>query len=135
LDGPSIVRRHHIDSIAAMGKSEAHLKFKVSLMRKFLAVAAMLLSSVAMADNRLSISDIRVVKVDGSQVVQGYARNETSAAFGTTTLIFKVYDGAGNMVGNAVASGMGLGPGESWKFTATSGLDFKTAEVTAVQIN
>jgi hypothetical protein len=117
-----------------IGESEIHPLFRVSRMRKIVALAAMLLSSVVMADDRLSITDLRVVNVDGNSTVQGYARNETDASFGTATIVFKVYDGAGNMVGNAVASGVGLGPGESWKFSAVSGQDFKTAKVTNVQI-
>lgn len=104
-------------------------------MRKIVALAAMLLSSMAMADDRLSISELRVVDSGGYQAVQGFARNETNATFGNTTLVFKLYDGAGNMVGNAVANGMGLAPGENWKFLAQAGVTFKTAEVTSVLIN
>lgn len=103
-------------------------------MRKIVALAAMLLSSVVMADDRLTITGLQVVSSDGNQSVQGYARNETDTTFGTATLIFKLYDGSGNMVGNAVTSGVGLGPGESWKFSAVSGLQFKTAKVVGIQI-
>ncbi|MDI3274866.1 FxLYD domain-containing protein [Pseudomonas sp. AL03] len=103
-------------------------------MRKILAIAAMLISAVASADDRLSFTGIKVVNTDGAPAVQGYARNTTNAQFNSVTVVFKLYDRSGNMVGNAIANGMGLGPNESWKFTAPAGVAFDRAEVTSVQI-
>lgn len=103
-------------------------------MRKILAIGAMLISAAATADDRLSFSDLQVVNVDGNSTVQGLAHNASGNKLNTMTVVFKLYDRSGNMVGNAVAHGMGLGPNENWKFSATGGVPFDRAEVTSVQI-
>ena len=103
-------------------------------MRKILAIAAMLISAAASADDRLSFSGLKVVNTNGVSVVQGYARNTTNAQLNSMTVVFKLYDRSGNMVGNAIANGMGLGPNENWKFSAQGNVAFDRAEVTSVQI-
>lgn len=103
-------------------------------MRKIFAIAALLLSSTVMADDRVTISKIRVDAASPLSAVQGMAHNNSNATLANVFVKFKLYDGAGNVVGNTVAHGQDIGPGENWKFSAPATQAFSKAELSSVTI-
>lgn len=104
-------------------------------MRKILALAALLMSPLLMADDRVTISDIHVDKApEGFVAVMGMAHNNTSSSLGSVFVKFKLYDSAGNVIGNTVAHGADIGPGENWKFSAPTTAPFAQAKLSSIDI-
>lgn len=104
-------------------------------MRKLITVLALLISAQAIAADKLTVTDIRRADPKVANGIQGVAHNETQDTLASMTIVFKLYDSAGNMVGNAYATGQGLGPGENWRFVAPAAIKFYNAEVVQVLAN
>lgn len=103
-------------------------------MRKIFVIAALLLSSTVMADNRVTVSNVQVDAARPLSAIQGTAHNNSSATLANVFVRFKLYDGAGNVVGNTVAHGHNIGSGENWKFSAPTVQSFSKAELSSVTI-
>ncbi|MGE7957030.1 FxLYD domain-containing protein [Pseudomonas sp. NPDC089530] len=103
-------------------------------MRKIFAIAALLLSSIAMADDRVTVSGIQVGAAGSLSAVTGLAHNNSNATLANVFVKFKLYDGAGNIVENTVAHGQDIGPGENWKFSAPAAQAFSRAELSSVTV-
>jgi hypothetical protein len=103
-------------------------------MRKILALAAILLSTVAIAEDRVSVSGLQVTKAAaGYPAVQGIAHNNTNATIANVFVKFKLYDAEGNVVGNTIAHGADIGPGENWKFSAPAMVPFTEVKLSSIQ--
>ena len=104
-------------------------------MRKILAIAALLMSPFVIADDRVTVSDIHAGKApEGFIAVMGMAHNNTNAPLGSVFVKFKLYDAAGNVIGNTVAHGADIGPGENWKFSAPTTAPFAQAKLSSIDI-
>jgi hypothetical protein len=104
-------------------------------MRKILAIAALLMSTFALADDRVTVSGIHAGKApEGFIAVMGTAHNNTNAQLGSVFVKFKLYDAAGNVIGNTVAHAADIGPGENWKFSAPTTAPFAQAKLSSIDI-
>lgn len=104
-------------------------------MRKILAVAVLFLSSTVIADDRVTVSDLQVGNAAaGYPAVMGVAHNNTNTTLGNVFVKFKLYDREGNVVGNTIAHGQDIGPGENWKFAAPTTAPFAEAKLSSLQI-
>lgn len=104
-------------------------------MRKILALAALLLSASANADWRVEVSDLHTGKAPaGYPAVMGLARNTTNGTLSNVFVKFKLYDEEGNIVGNTMAAGQDIGPGETWKFVAPTTVPFSEAKLGEVDV-
>jgi len=102
-------------------------------MRKIIALTAILLSTVAIAEDRVSVSGLQVTNAAGYPAVQGIAHNNTNATIANVFVKFKLYDSEGNVVGNTIAHGADIGPGENWKFSAPAMVPFSEAKLSSIQ--
>lgn len=104
-------------------------------MRKIIALTALLLSTAAIADDRVTVSGLQVGKADaGYPEVSGIAHNNTDVTLANVFVKFKLYDSAGNVVGNTAAHGQDIGPGENWKFSAPATQAFSKATLSDVKV-
>lgn len=104
-------------------------------MRKILAIAALLMSTAVIADDRVTLSDIHAGQApEGFTAVMGTAHNNTNAQLGSVFVKFKLYDAAGNVIGNTVAHAADIGPGENWKFSAPTTAPFAQAKLSSIDI-
>ncbi|MEN5240318.1 MULTISPECIES: FxLYD domain-containing protein [Pseudomonas] len=104
-------------------------------MRKILALAALFLSTAASADWRVEVSDLHTGKAPaGYPAVMGLARNTTNGTLSNVFVKFKLYDEDGNIVGNTMAAGQDIGPGETWKFAAPTTVPFNEAKLGEVDV-
>lgn len=104
-------------------------------MRKIIALAAILMSASAIAEDAVTVSDIQVGKApQGYTAVMGVAHNNTKQSLSSVFVKFKLYDASGSVVGNTIASGQDIGPGENWKFSAPTTVPFSEARFSGVQI-
>lgn len=104
-------------------------------MRKIIALAVLFLSTAVIADDRVTVSGLQVGKADaGYPAVLGIAHNNTNATLENVFVKFKLYDSAGNVVGNTVAHGQDIGPGENWKFSAPATQTFEKVTLSDVKI-
>lgn len=104
-------------------------------MRKTLAVAAIFLSTAASADYRVNISELHTGTAPaGYPAVMGLARNTTNGSLSAVFVKFKLYDADGNVVGNTVAHGQDIGPGETFKFAAPTTVPFAEAKLGDVDV-
>lgn len=103
-------------------------------MRKIFAVAAIFFSAFAVAEDRVSVSSLHVSQVSaGYSVVEGIAHNNTNATLANVFVKFKLYDEGGTVVGNTIAHGADIGPGENWKFSAPATVPFANAKLSSIQ--
>ena len=103
-------------------------------MRKIIAAFALLLSTVTIAEDRISISGLQVAQAAaGYPAVLGIAHNNTNATIANVFVKFKLYDAEGNVVGNTIAHGADIGPGENWKFSAPATVPFTQAKLSSIQ--
>lgn len=104
-------------------------------MRKILAIAALLMSSLAIADDRVTVSDVHAgMAPEGFNAVLGMAHNNTNAPLSSVFVKFKLYDAAGNVIGNTVAHAADIGPGENWKFSAPTTAPYAQAKLSSIDI-
>lgn len=104
-------------------------------MHKILAVAAIFLSTAANADYRVDISNLHTGTAPaGYPAVMGLARNTTNGTLSNVFVRFKLYDEAGNVVGNSMAHGQDIGPGETFKFAAPTTVPFAEAKLGDVDV-
>ncbi|WP_431081216.1 FxLYD domain-containing protein [Pseudomonas thivervalensis] len=104
-------------------------------MRTVVALAALFFSTLTIAEDKVSISGLQVAKASaGYSVVQGIAHNNTGATLANVFVKFKLYDQQGTVVGNTIAHGADLGPGENWKFSAPATVPFAEVKLSSVQV-
>jgi hypothetical protein len=104
-------------------------------MRKIIALTALILSTTAIADDRVTVSGLQAGMHDlGYPAVFGIAHNNSNETLRSVFVKFKLYDSAGNVVGNTVANGQDIGPGENWKFSAAATQPFSTMKLSEVTI-
>ncbi|MCE0914712.1 FxLYD domain-containing protein [Pseudomonas sp. NMI760_13] len=102
-------------------------------MIKVLAFAASLFAFSAVAADKVTVSGLNVSNAAGYPAVEGLARNNTNATLANVFVKFKLYNPAGQVVGNTIAHGQDIGPGETWKFSAPATGSFSRAELSQVQ--
>ena len=104
-------------------------------MRKILAIAALLITTAVISEDRVTLSNIHAgTAPEGYNAVMGMAHNNTNAPLGSVFVKFKLYDAAGNVIGNTIAHGSDIGPGENWKFSAPTAMPFAQAKLSSVEI-
>lgn len=101
-------------------------------MRKILGLVVALLSSVAMANDKVSVTGLEVANDGAYQTVRGFARNISNERLANVFLQFKLYDREGNMVGNTTGHGQNVEPGETWKFSIPAAQAFDRAQLSQV---
>jgi len=101
-------------------------------MKKLLAIATLVFSVGAVADENIQVSNVRSFKIDGGSRVEGIAHNGSNATLRIVTVNFKLYDREGNVIGNAAAAAQDIAPGENFKFAAFTTLDFAQAKLSSV---
>ncbi|WP_051066064.1 FxLYD domain-containing protein [Pseudomonas fluorescens] len=105
------------------------------MMRITVALAALFFCTLAIAEDKVSISGLQVVNASAAySVVQGVAHNNTDTTLTNVFVKFKLYDQQGTVVGNTIAHGADLGPGENWKFSAPATVPFAEAKLSSVQV-
>ncbi|UCR87467.1 FxLYD domain-containing protein [Pseudomonas chlororaphis] len=65
----------------------------------------------------------------------GVAHNNRNATLANVFVKFKLYDSEGSVVGNTIAHGQDIGPGENWKFSAPATTPFSEAKLSSVQVH
>lgn len=102
-------------------------------MRKIVALAAILLSTSVLAEDRVTVSNVQVgTAPEGYQAVLGLAHNNTNSTLANVFVKFKLYDASGSIVGNTIAHGQDIGPGENWKFSAPTSQPFSRAVLSSI---
>ena len=101
-------------------------------MKKLIAIAALLCAGAVSADDKVAVRDIHVVTAPGGFAVQGIAHNNTDAVIKNMFVNFKLYDEQGNVIGNTLANGQDIGPGENFKFSALTPVRFAEARLSGV---
>lgn len=102
-------------------------------MKKIFALASILFAASAFAQDKVSVSDLEVVKVNEIPMIQGVATNNTESSVKFVFVKFKLYEGA-MVVGNAIAKGSDIGPGEQWRFQAPVLERFDSFKLSSVDI-
>ncbi|EPM91285.1 MULTISPECIES: FxLYD domain-containing protein [Pseudomonas] len=103
-------------------------------MKKVLALAGLLLSATVFANDKVEVQNIQVVNIPGGSSIQGIAHNNTNATLKNIFVNFKLYDKQGNVVGNTLAHGQDIGPGENFKFAADTNKSFAEARLSGVDV-
>ncbi|WP_186167740.1 FxLYD domain-containing protein [Burkholderia gladioli] len=62
----------------------------------------------------------------GLPTVNGLATNTTNATLHYAAIVFNVYDGNGDLLGNTIAVASNVSPGDRWKFSAP--VPYQTAQ-------
>lgn len=103
-------------------------------MKKILATAFLLAASSAYAgSNSLQVSALQVgTEPTGVQFVTGVATNTSNAPIKSAFVQFNLYDAQNNLVGNTVANGINIAPGDRWIFKADAAQQFDHAKLTSV---
>lgn len=84
--------------------------------------------------NALQISDLQVGRDAGTgvEIVTGVATNTSDAPVKSAFVHFNLYDAQGDLVGNTIANGSDIGPGERWTFKAYTPQQFDHAKLISV---
>jgi hypothetical protein len=102
-------------------------------MLKMLALAAALFATTSIATEKVTVSDLQVTNNGAYASVEGLALNNTQTTLRNVFVKFKLYNSSGQIVGNTIAHGQDIGPGETWKFSAPATGEFTEAELSQVQ--
>ncbi|MCW8363540.1 FxLYD domain-containing protein [Pseudomonas aeruginosa] len=102
-------------------------------MKNLILSAILLTSSLAMANERVEVSDIQVVSNGTYSSITGVAKNISKVPIGNLFVKFKLYRG-GEVVGNTLAHGADIGPGERFRFSAPTTERFDEAKLSAVDV-
>jgi hypothetical protein len=104
-------------------------------MKKFLATAfALVTAANAYAGNAgLQVSGLQVgTEPTGVRFVTGVATNTTNAPIKSAFVQFNLYDAQDNLVGNTIANGVNIAPGDRWVFKADAAQQFDHAKLMSV---
>ena len=104
-------------------------------MKKVLATAFLLAAAFGAyaGNNALRISDLHVgSEPSGVSVVTGVATNTSNAPIKSAFVHFNLYDAQNNLVGNAIANGNDIAPGDRWTFKAYAPQPFDHAKFISV---
>lgn len=107
-------------------------------MKKLIATTLLLLLVAAFnahaGSNALRISDLQVGQdtVTGFPVVTGVATNTSNAAVKSAFVRFNLYDAQNNLIGNTIANGNDIAPGDRWIFKAQSPQPFDHAKLISI---
>lgn len=104
-------------------------------MKKLLATVFSLAATVTAyaGNNGLQISDLEVgVESTGIQAVTGVATNTSNATIKSAFIRFNLYDAQNNIIGNTIADGNDIAPGDHWKFKAQAAQKFDHAKLISV---
>ncbi|WP_282362130.1 FxLYD domain-containing protein [Pseudomonas sp. PS01300] len=102
-------------------------------MLKMLALAAALFATATLASEKVTVSDLQVTNNGAYPAVEGLALNNTQTTLRNVFVKFKLYNASGQVVGNTIAHGQDIGPGETWKFSAPATQAFTEAQLSQVQ--
>lgn len=104
-------------------------------MKKVLATALLLAAAfnAHAGNNALQISDLQVsTEPNGIQFVTGAATNTSNAPIKSAFVRFNLYDAQNNLVGNTIANGENIAPGDRWVFKAYAPQPFDHAKFISV---
>ena len=104
-------------------------------MKKILAIALLLAtaSSAYAGGSSLQVSGLQVgAEPTGVQFVTGIATNTSDAPIKSAFVHFNLYDAQNNLVGNTIANGNNIAPGDRWLFKADAAQQFDHAKLVAV---
>ena len=105
--------------------------------RQFVVGAVLAVSSIAAfaADGSVKLNDdLRVVPNPPLPygALTGSAVNTSDKVLSVVTITFNLYDSENNQIGNAVAQGIQIAPGQRWIYNAPAAQSFDHAKVSNV---
>ncbi|MDN7616972.1 MULTISPECIES: FxLYD domain-containing protein [Burkholderia cepacia complex] len=109
---------------------------QMMIRRVFVAAALVASSAVAFAaDGALKLNDdLHVVPNPPLPygALTGSAVNTSDKVLSVATITFNLYDAGNNQIGNAVAQGVQIAPGQRWIYNAPAAMSFDHAKISNV---
>lgn len=104
---------------------------------RYFVIAAIALFSCGSAKAQLACQSIQVGTLEASVAatppigeVTGVARNVGTAPLRYVSLTFNLLDANNTVVGNTIANGLNIGPGQTWRFSAVTTVNYQTVRLT-----
>lgn len=106
-------------------------------MIKAIALALSLFATSALAadiTNKVTLAEVKVINKGRITSVDGVMKNTTGTTLKNVFVTFKLYNSEGEVVGTALNRGQDIEPGESWRFSAPSTVQFEKAKLSKVEM-
>lgn len=105
-------------------------------MKPWIAAAVLALTTlgaVAQSNESLEVRSLEVISGAPNSTFTGEARNVAGRTIKDAVISFNLYDGSGNLVGNAETHASNLEPDAVWKFQSTPKVQFSTVKAVDVK--